>query len=89
MIALEAAVLGVPTVAHEIGGLPEVVPREFLVSQHDVRGYSEGILRALRADARVVAARQAAELPKRFSAERNAERIRALYEQAVAERFTG
>ena len=89
MIALEAAALGVPTVAHEIGGLPEVVPREFLVSQHDVRGYRDGILRALRADARIVAAHQAAELPKLFSAERNAERIRAMYEQAVAERCTG
>jgi L-malate glycosyltransferase len=86
MISLEAAVLGVPTVAHAVGGLVEVVPEEFLVSQHDAFGYKEGILRALRGDGRAVAARRATETVTRFSSQRNAERVRALYEEVLAER---
>ena len=85
MISLEAAALGVPTVAHAVGGLVEVVPEEFLVTQHDARGYTDGILRALREDARAIAARHAAQMLEQFSAQRNAERVRALYEEVVAE----
>lgn len=85
MIALEAAALGVPTVAHAVGGLIEVVPPEFLVSRHDASGYQETVLRALREDARAVAARHAMQTLRRFSAQRNAERIRALYEEVVLE----
>ena len=85
MISLEAAALGVPTVAHAVGGLVEVVPEEFLVTQHDARGYTDGILRALREDARAIAVRHAAQMLEQFSAQRNAERVRALYEEVVAE----
>ena len=86
MIALEGAALGVPTVAHAVGGLLEVVPKEFLVAQHDARGYGEGIMRALREDGRDIEAKTAREIRGRFSAQHNAERVRALYEQMVAER---
>jgi glycosyltransferase involved in cell wall biosynthesis len=86
MISLEAAVLGVPTVAHAVGGLVEVVPEEFLVVRHDPRGYADGILRAVRTDGRAIAARRAAETVSRFSARRNAERVRALYEEVISER---
>jgi glycosyltransferase involved in cell wall biosynthesis len=85
MVSLEAAALGVPVVAHAVGGLPDVVPKEFLVTQHDPLGYSSGILRALRADGRAIAAQRAMAALTRFSARRNAERVRALYEQVVAE----
>ena len=85
MVSLEAAALGVPTVAHAVGGLVEVVPEEFLVAQHDARAYSDGILRALREDARAIAVRHAAQMLEQFSAQRNAERVRALYEEVVAE----
>jgi glycosyltransferase involved in cell wall biosynthesis len=85
MISLEASALGVPTVAHAVGGLVEVISEEFLVSRHDAFGYKDGILRALRADARAIAARHGAETVARFSARRNAERVRALYEEVVAE----
>lgn len=86
MISLEAAALAVPTVAHAVGGLVEVVPEEFCVYRHDACGYKEGILRALRADGRAITARCAAKTVARFSAQRNAEKIRALYEEVVVER---
>lgn len=86
MISLEAAALGVPTVAHAVGGLVEVIPEEFLVSRHDARGYKDGILQALRENGRDIATRHATTILRRFSAQRNAERIRALYQQVVEER---
>ncbi len=86
MISLEAAVLAVPTVAHAVGGLLEVVPEEFLVSRHDALGYKAGILRVLRADGRAIAAKRATETVTRFSAKRNAERVRVLYEEMLTER---
>jgi L-malate glycosyltransferase len=86
MISLEAAALAVPTVAHAVGGLVKVVPEEFLVSRHDARGYKEGILRVLGADGRAIAARRATETATRFSAARNAARVRALYEEVLAAR---
>ncbi|HEV2268356.1 MAG TPA: glycosyltransferase [Steroidobacteraceae bacterium] len=86
MVSLEAAVLAVPTVAHAVGGLVEVVPEEFLVSRHDAVGYKDGILRILRADGRVIAAKYAADTVARFSARRNAEKVRVLYEQVLTER---
>ena len=75
MTALEAAALAVPTVAHAVGGLVEVVPQEFLVARHEVDGYKDGILRALRADGRVIAEKRASATLQRFSAQRNAERV--------------
>lgn len=85
MISLEAAALGVPTVAHAVGGLVEVVPEQFQVVRHDVRGYQEGILRALREDGRAIVAQHLTQKLRQFSAQRNAERIRALYAEVVAE----
>jgi glycosyltransferase involved in cell wall biosynthesis len=86
MISLEAATLAVPMVAHAVGGLIEVVPQEFLVSRHDARGYKDGILRVLQADGRAIAAKCATDTSERFSAGRNAERVRALYEEMLKER---
>ena len=86
MIALEAAALGIPTVAHAVGGLIDVVPQEFLVVRHDAPGYRDGILRALGADGRALAKTRAAETVVRYSAARNAEKVRALYEELMAAR---
>lgn len=86
MAALEAAALGVPTVAHAVGGLLELAPSEFQVTRHEASGYKEAIERALRADGRAIAARQAAAVRARFSAQHNARRVRELYEQVLAER---
>ena len=86
MISLEAAALGVPVVAHAVGGLVEVVPEEFLVSRHAASAYKDGVLRALCEDGRAIAASRAVETAARFSAQRNAARIRALYEEVLGER---
>ena len=85
MTALEASALGVPLVAHAVGGLTSVVPQEFLVVRHDSAGYGEGVLRALRADARSITMKKAASILETFSARRNAHRIRLLYEQLMGE----
>ena len=84
MTALEASALGIPLVAHAVGGLASVVPEEFLVHRHDVNGYKAGVLRALRIDARSIAIQKAVSTLERFSAQRNAEQIRTLYEQLIA-----
>lgn len=86
MISLEAAALGVPTVGHAVGGLVDVVPREFLVARHDAQGYGDGVLRALRGDGLEIAGNHAAAVLAKFSAQRNAQRIRAMYECLVAKR---
>ena len=88
MSALEAIALGIPIVAHAVGGLTNVVPQEFLVVRHDPVGYKEGVMRALRDDAGAITARHATATLERFSARRNAERIRALYAQLITEART-
>ena len=88
MTALEAAALAVPTVAHAVGGLTEVVPNEFQVTRHDPVGYRAGVLRALRADARRITSTHAMRILTRFSAERNAERTLALYRQVMSPEAT-
>jgi glycosyltransferase involved in cell wall biosynthesis len=86
MVALEAVALGVPTVAHAVGGLLEVVPSEFQVTRHGAQGYEDGIRRALCADGKSISERQAAAIRTRFSAERNATRMRDLYQELLLER---
>lgn len=89
MTALEAAALDVPTVAHAVGGLVDVVPEAFLVTRHDSEGYGEAILRAIRDEGRTIARCRATEALLRYSAKGNAERVRAVYEQLVAQRDDG
>lgn len=85
MTALEASALGVPLVAHAVGGVTSVAPQEFLVFKHDAAGYSEGVLRALRPDGRSITKDKAASILEKFSAYRNACKVRLLYEQLVEE----
>lgn len=85
MTALEASALGVPLVAHAVGGLKSVVPQQFLVERHDAAGYGEGVLRALHADARSITREKATSILEKFSAHLNAQRIRLLYEQLMSE----
>jgi glycosyltransferase involved in cell wall biosynthesis len=79
MTALEAVVLGVPVVAHSVGGLVELLDPRNLVTEHNPQGYQAALLQALeqRADAVVVRAR----LLDRYGAARNAAKVRAVYEE--------
>lgn len=86
MTALEAAALEVPTIAHAVGGLVDVVPEAFLVARHEFEGYGEAILRAIRDEGRTTVRERATETLLRFSAKGNAERVRAVYEQVIAQR---
>jgi L-malate glycosyltransferase len=89
MTALEAAALEVPTVAHAVGGLVDVVPEALLVSRHESEGYGEAILRSIRDEGRTIVRERATETLLRYSAKCNAERVRAVYEQIIAQRDDG
>lgn len=84
MTALEAIALGTPLVAHAVGGLPDIVPSEFLISQHDAAGYAAGVIVALENDGRAVMTKRAGEIMGRYSAATNAAKVRALYEELAA-----
>lgn len=88
MVALEAAALGIPTVAHAVGGLLEVVPPEFLVTRHDASGYAAAVRRALEDDGRAIAGQKSAQVLSQYSAATNADRVRTLYERVIAEHAT-
>jgi L-malate glycosyltransferase len=85
MAALEAAALEVPTVAHAVGGLVDIVPEALLVTRHDARGYHDGVLEAVGEECRSIARNRIREVLPRFSAKCNAERVHALYKQVIAE----
>jgi L-malate glycosyltransferase len=89
MTALEATALEVPIIAHAVGGLVDVAPEAFLVARHEGEGYGEAILTAIRGEGRTIARRRATETLLRFSARGNAERVRAVYEQVIAQRDYG
>jgi glycosyltransferase involved in cell wall biosynthesis len=84
MTALEALVLQIPTVAHAVGGLVDVVPEEFLVQRHDPEGYKNQVMRALGEQGRAIAAANSVRRLPYFTAGRNAERVRALYADMIA-----
>jgi glycosyltransferase involved in cell wall biosynthesis len=79
MTALEAAVVGVPLVAHAVGGLLDVLPESCLVHAHDAAGYAHAI-RTLRAGGgREAAAFAAQRVRADYSSARNAASIKAIY----------
>lgn len=84
MIALEAAALEVPTVAHAVGGLIDVIPRDLLVTSHDAEGYSVAIRKAIQEEVRTNFTKHAIEVVHHHSARLNAERVRALYGELIA-----
>lgn len=80
MTALEAAVVGVPLVAHAVGGLLDVLPAECLVREHDAAGYATALRNLLGSGAREAAAAHAARRVRAgYSSERNAAQIKSIY----------
>jgi glycosyltransferase involved in cell wall biosynthesis len=81
MTALEAAVVGVPMVAHAVGGLTGVVQKDDLVVEHDPNGYKTSVLRVLGdAGGSTERARHRMRVLEKYSCVRNADRTRRVYE---------
>jgi L-malate glycosyltransferase len=79
MVALEALALGVPIIAHDIGGLKELLGAEpkALVQQHDGEGYAKAVLQFQQNPF------IAQPLPQEYSAEFNAVQIRQMYKHLL------
>lgn len=82
MVALEALALGIPLVAHKVGGLAELLASEerLLVTDHDPEGYAKAVLSYCR-DPFVPP-----HLPSEYTAQHNAEAMLALYNRLLGRR---
>jgi glycosyltransferase involved in cell wall biosynthesis len=80
MTALEAVSLGVPMVAHAVGGLTDILPADSLVHQHDAEGYGAAVRRLLERGSGAAAQMQQRVLAE-YSCARNAARTLRLYEE--------
>lgn len=79
MVALEALALGIPLVAHKVGGLAELLASEerLLVTDHDPEGYAKAVLSYCRDP--FVPPR----LPPEYTAQHNAQAMLALYNRLL------
>src|SRR5262249_38488661 len=84
MTALEAGIVGVPLVAHAVGGLLDLLPESCLVRAHDAPGYARAIRPLLAGGAREAAAFAAQRVRTDYSSMRNAASIKAIYEELRA-----
>ncbi len=78
MVALEALALGVPVVAHGVGGLQGLLPPQNLVTDHTAAGYARS-LRRLFEDLQSGERPMAVALPDQFTAASNAKSMTTLY----------
>jgi glycosyltransferase involved in cell wall biosynthesis len=93
IVLLEAMAAAVPVVAHAVDGIPEAVTdgqQGFLVARGDVPALTERITRLLTEPelARRMGRSAYERVVRDFTAARMAERIAALYEQAIARSMT-
>lgn len=82
MAALEAMALGTPLIAHNVGGLVEVLSNrpEQLINEHTAEGYYKGVMLLLGKH------NGNNELPEKFKASVNAERVYGLYSKLNRQR---
>lgn len=91
MTLLEALAVGIPVVAHDVGGLHLVLQGEaggLLVGDHNPAGYAGALqsLRALSSEARqALVTRGQARLQQHYTAQANAQRVTDLYRACVGE----
>lgn len=80
MIALEALALNTPVVAHNVGGLKEILEDwpDFHVTQHTAEGYAKAVTKFLEHSVR-----PQVRLTERYMANKNAEQTASLYLQLI------
>jgi len=86
MVVLEALALGVPIVAHAVGGLPEVlegIAGQRLVTDHTPEGYARAIAELAESTGAPPPARQGL-LPPHFEISRTAQAYATLYRDLLA-----
>lgn len=81
MTALETLALGKPLIAHDVGGLHEILSDqpELLVKQHSAEGYSEKISHFLQH-------KITTKLKSNYTSQKNAEQTLALYQSLLQKR---
>ena len=87
MVVLEALSLGVPVVAHAVGGMPEVlegIPGQRLVTQHTAQGYATAIAELAATEPLENPPRRECRLPADFEISHTAAAYAALYRDLLA-----
>jgi len=82
---LEAMSCGVPCVATAVGGVPEILSKEFLVEKYDYKGLAEKICWLLESpeERRIIGEKSRKLVKSNFSIERIVEEYRSLYEELL------
>lgn len=87
MTLLESCALGTTIVAHNVGGIPELVSEDtgILVEDHSIEGYRAAVKQVLQSQQQRIppGATRGPELPEKFSAKGNADATLALYRQLL------
>lgn len=88
MTPLEAIATGTPIVAHDIGGLADILnggAGGVLVDNHSSQGYAKALLQLLASDQATLVALGRCRVQNRFSAQHNAEQILQMYRRLIGE----
>ncbi len=89
MTPLEAIACGTPGVAHDVGGLHDILEGEtggLLNADHTPEGYAAAVRQLLDRDEQFLIERGRQKLVARFSAQANADKILSLYRELVPAR---
>jgi glycosyltransferase involved in cell wall biosynthesis len=88
MTPLESIAVGTPVVAHDVGGLHDILSGQaggILTNDHTAAGYAHALVALRDTDQAAVIARGMARILKDFSASANAEKTAALYRSLVSD----